>query len=498
MKLFEPCLHERIIACGGTDKGFWRSNIGMNIKERVEMKKVLHVMMLLVLAGSAYADDYTYSDAFVITVKTDNSGTSANNEFTIPTYLGSSYRYSVDCDLDGVFDAVAQTGDYTCVYPVDDPVTSRAIAIEGLFPQIYFNNDGDKEKIITVEQWGTQQWKSMENAFWGCINLAYVPDTPAPDLFSVNSMASMFNAAFQFNSDIGSWDVSSVSNMNYMFKNALAFNKDISDWNMSNVTYMSHMFSSARSFNQDISGWDVSHVLSMQGTFTDATAFNQDIGDWDVSKVTSMANMFWLADAFSQDIASWDVSDVNFMQTMFFESNISISDYDHILQQWSKLSLQEDVIFGAENRYYCNGATAKNKIQNDFNWIITDAGQNCDFYIDMPYEIVLHKLNEPTSDYLVKSLIVIREIAILSTHNTGSGSIEYAIVGGSDSSRFVILGDTLWMESVQVNNPIDSNQDNIYRVRIRAESGAYSDERTISVKVVNNAATTPIMMYLLQ
>ena len=33
------------------------------------------------------------------------------------------------------------------------------------FPRIYFNNGGDRQKLLTIEQWGTGKWTSMNSAF---------------------------------------------------------------------------------------------------------------------------------------------------------------------------------------------------------------------------------------------------------------------------------------------------------------------------------------------
>jgi hypothetical protein len=110
---------------------------------------------------------------FLITVKTDNPGTSSTTQFTVPT-AGGGYNYNVDCNNNGSLEATAQTGNYTCNYHVAETVTIRIEDNSGAgtgFPRIYFNNGGDRLKLLTIDQWGTGKWTSMNSAFSGCANL---------------------------------------------------------------------------------------------------------------------------------------------------------------------------------------------------------------------------------------------------------------------------------------------------------------------------------------
>ena len=115
---------------------------------------------LLALAFSALRMTPTSAaseDDFVITVKTDNPGTSTNTQFTIPTF-GGGYDYNVDCNDDGTDEATGQTGNYTCDYAAPGIYTIRIKDNTGArtgFPRIYFNNGGDAQKLINIEQWGT-------------------------------------------------------------------------------------------------------------------------------------------------------------------------------------------------------------------------------------------------------------------------------------------------------------------------------------------------------
>ena len=341
---------------------------------------------------------------FTMLVKTDNAGTSASDQFTIPT-TGSGYNYDVDWG-DGTT-STGVTGSTTHTFP---SAGNYVIKISGAFPRIYFNNGGDKAKLLEVQNWGNIAWTSMERAFWGCSNMD-VTATDVPDLSSVTNMSFMFADASSFNQDIGGWDVSSVTNMIYMFSGASSFNQDIGGWDTSSVTTMQDMFRGASPFNQDIGGWDVSSVTNMGYMFRGASSFNQDIGGWDVSSVTNMFGMFEYASSFNQDIGGWDTSSVTTMQSMFFGASsfnqdisnwdidqvtnlvffmliagISTTNYDLLLVGW-EATLQAaypsgvgyphtiSVIFGS-SQYTAGGAAeaARTSLVNNFGWTISDGG----------------------------------------------------------------------------------------------------------------------------
>jgi len=289
------------------------------------------------------------SKYFITIWKTDNNGTSNNNQITIPT-IGDGYNYSVDWG-DGTSSQNA-TIDITHTY---SSIGTYTVKISGDFPRIDFAKNStwdwknttyntDNLKILSIKQWGKIKWKSMNGAFAGCKNLNgeaidrpilsnvtdmgfmfseatnFNQDIGNWNVSNVTNMKAMFQLANNFNQDIGSWNVSNVTDMSFMFSDATNFNQDIGSWNVSNVTNMRTMFQLASNFNQDIESWNVSNVTDMTGMFTEATKFNQDIGSWDVSNVTNMYGMFFGATSFNQDIGSWNVSNVTNMRNMFAEA----------------------------------------------------------------------------------------------------------------------------------------------------------------------------------
>jgi len=360
---------------------------------------------------------------FVTTWKTDNTGTSNSTSIEIPTFSGETYNYDVDWNNDGIFDELGITGNVTHDFGTAGTYTIR---IQGNFPHIYFNNELDKDKILSVNQWGNQEWISMENAFYGCTN--FTGDfTDIPNLThttslsgafrsstnfnqplndwsteNVNNMSRMFERASNFNQPLNSWNTSNVTNMLYMFWVAKVFNQPLNNWNISNVTNMSSMFSGANNFNQPLNNWDTSNVTDMSGLFWGATNFNQSLNNWDTSNVTNMGSIFsrtnyfnqpldnwdtskvinmhhmFAYSVFNQDISSWNISSLTSAHYMFGSSTLSQENYDALLIGWQEQTHNNDVSFSGGNSQYCQGEAARNILSNTDGWIITDGGLSID------------------------------------------------------------------------------------------------------------------------
>ncbi len=254
------------------------------------------------------------------------------------------------------------------------------------FPHISFETTVSQEekKILSVDQWGINQWESMENAFKGCINLV-LNATDTPNLSAVSNLSAMFSGASSFNSDISAWDVSKVTNMSSLFENATAFNNGgvALAWGSKtgNVTTSQAMFMGASSFNQSVNGWDVAKITNMSNMFAQATlfnngdlgnneanslawtwghvdvltdasamfkqavSFNQDISGFKMSKVSTLANMFSGASLFNQDLSAWNVGMVSTMNAMFQDASV----FDQDLSSWNiaTLSSASDIFKGA-------------------------------------------------------------------------------------------------------------------------------------------------------
>ncbi|QCW98663.1 BspA family leucine-rich repeat surface protein [Aggregatimonas sangjinii] len=251
-------------------------------------------------------------------------GTSGNDQITIPTNPAYTYNYTVDWG-DGSIETNI-TGDVTHTFATPGRQT---ILISGDFPAIYFNDAGDKGKIVEILSWGTIQWESMEDAFHGCDNLNF-DAIDNPDLTQVSSLKNMFRNASVFNGIINDWNVSSINDISGMFANAQTFNRPLDKWVTSAVTDMSETFAGARNFNEPLDNWNTALVTNMSSMFRYASAFNQNINSWTVTQVTDMSSMFAGTGSFNFPLNLWNVSNVENMSEMFASSG-----YNHPLENWA-------------------------------------------------------------------------------------------------------------------------------------------------------------------
>ncbi|WP_299213513.1 BspA family leucine-rich repeat surface protein [uncultured Dokdonia sp.] len=297
------------------------------------------------------SDEANSNEAFITTWKTDNPGTSNDNQITLPTLFSAPFVFNYNVDWgDGTSDTGLQKG-ITHTYASPGIYT---IKITGDYPYFFVGSSANKFKLISIDQWGDIAWETFQGSFKDFKNLDVLAQD-VPDLSQVTTLHEMFmgcsslvgnasfnnwdtsniifmNGVFQdavlFNQPIGNWDLSNVLSLTDIFSGTI-FNQDLSEWNVSNVTQMSRMFRNNPIFNYPLENWDVGSVIGMNAMFEGASSFNQDIGTWDVSSVIGMSLMFD-SSAFNQDISSWNVSNVTNMNAMFRNTN-----FNHDIGNWN-------------------------------------------------------------------------------------------------------------------------------------------------------------------
>ena len=272
-------------------------------------------------AGGQSPEIRTAYAAFVTTWATSTGG----ETIRIPT-TGDGYHYYVSW----VEEAAGTGAGGTPVVGAAGPFTGDAVIalakagtyevrISGQFPRIYFNNNEDRLKIRSIEQWGDIAWSSMAYAFYGAANLVYKA-TDNPNLSNVRDLTGMWREAVLFDGDLSGWNVSNAESTAEMFYGAAAFR------------------------GHGLAGWNVSRVTNMAGMFQQATSFDQNLGSWDVRNVTAMENLF-------------------------SGSGMSQMNYDQTIIGWAQRgNLQPNVQVGAAGLKYCESADARRTLNDAFGW----------------------------------------------------------------------------------------------------------------------------------
>jgi surface protein len=225
-----------------------------------------------------------------------------------------------------------------------------------------------------VSNWDVSSVTSMKHMFRNTSSAN--PNTTNWDVSSVTDMRLMFYNTSSANPDVSNWDVSSVTSMYAMFYGASSANPEVSNWDVSSVTSMYAMFFRASSANPDVSNWDVSNVTDMRSMFRNTSSANPEVSNWDVSNVTDMRSMFRNTSSANPDMRNWDISNVTNMSSMLENSNLSVENLTLIYENWSQLTLQQNVSFSAGNtKYNSSGQSGRDVLTNTYNWTITDGGQ---------------------------------------------------------------------------------------------------------------------------
>lgn len=235
--------------------------------------------------------------SFIIEVDTTKAGSSSSDQFTIPT-TGTGYNYTVKTS-DGQA-LTGRTGNTTITFPSSG---IYEVKISGDFPRIYFNNTGDRLKLIDIKQWGNIQCgNSLTRAFYGCENME-MSATDAPDLSNTTIISEIFRNCDKFNTNINHWDVSNIVIADGVFYQTAIYNQPLDQWDVSNFENITNFFNEALSFNQSLNSWNTASLKECNAVFKGGI-YNQPLDNWIMDSVTTIREMFYLNTSFNQDISS--------------------------------------------------------------------------------------------------------------------------------------------------------------------------------------------------
>jgi len=282
---------------------------------------------------------------------------------------GTAETVTIPCQNVGTFDATIDWGDgaSSTITTFNDAdlaheyadIADHTITITGTFPNIYFNDTGDKLKLKKVLNFGDTGLITMGSSFFGCSNLTEVLSTHT-NMSGITTFSQCFRACASLTTiESGGWNLSSVTTFQDLA---------VSCGNLTSI---------------DVTNWDVSAVTNMRSMFNACTSLASiDVANWDVSSVTDMVNTFRGMTAIT-DIAidGWDVSGVTAAslgaQTFMLNTSITTATYDAALIHYDSLTVNSGVEWGFGANQYSAGAaaTARQSLIDNDTWTINDGGQ---------------------------------------------------------------------------------------------------------------------------
>jgi len=309
------------------------------------------------------------SPLFKMTIDTTQAG-SASDTFVLPLRAGTVNMTVFWGDGNSDVITAYNQAELTHIYASSG---TYQITLDGDFTAVFFINGGDKLKLSSIDNWGTNQWTIFGFCFYGCSNMvANYSDTP--DTSICNSFQNQFRGCVNFNGAVD-FDTSSLTSTNGMFYGCTNFNQPI-NWNCPLLSNPSSMFFLCTNFNSTVNLTTTSALANLSRMFQQCTNFNSAITISDTSGVTSMSIMFYLCTNFDQDVSGFDISSVTTAASMFLLSGFAQTNYDLLLPAWDSYGTS-NVTFHAGTAQYAAAtstpATAHANLTGR-GWIITDGG----------------------------------------------------------------------------------------------------------------------------
>ena len=136
-----------------------------------------------------------------------------NESITLPLRSGYNYNFNVDWG-DGSSNEVTSHDDIDITHTYTK-AGDYTLTISGELEAWFFNNSGNKDKIIAIKDLGNTGWTNLEGAFEGC---RYLTEVMGGHISRVTNINRMFKGVTSIkNIDFTSWDFALVTEINETF-----------------------------------------------------------------------------------------------------------------------------------------------------------------------------------------------------------------------------------------------------------------------------------------
>jgi hypothetical protein len=320
-------------------------------------------------AGETLLKSDSNIDAFIIEVKTDETGTSNDNQFQFTGALGDYDVIAKQNDIIvQVFNNLSDEQTITLAngagtYTLE--VNAKAVSP---FTGMRFNNSGDKEKITKNLQWGIFN-DTRQGLFLGCSNLTEIASdiqwinttTNGDSMFSNCNLTSLPSEMTLANLTIG----------DRMFKNCNLTSLP-SEMTLANLTDGERMFGNC-SLTSLPSEMTLANLTNGNGLFGNCNLTSLP-SEMTLANLTSGDGMFSNCDLPSLP-SEMTLANLTSGDGMFLNNTINTARYSTLLVDMEDLNSNANVPFnGGDSQYNADGETARNLLIANQNWTFTDGG----------------------------------------------------------------------------------------------------------------------------
>lgn len=302
-----------------------------------------------------FVNSYSFEQAsFKFRIDTNNTGngSSANNEFELPLIATFSPLNLIVNWGDGIESNITNPTQSETLHQYNTRGVYD-IEITGEMTGWQFNNNGDREKMLEISNWGIFKF-DVQSTFRNCENLL-ITATDSPIISTLRNAFRDCDALQIF--DVSNWDLSSCTSLRETFRNAGSVS--------GLLTFL------------DVSNWDTSNVNSIQSIIRSTSLSVFDTTNWNTSSVTNMKDAFRDNQFWDYSMANFDMSNVTDLKDILRGGQLSTANYDATLISWASQTLgqNEQTNFG-DSEYTGGGVAevARTSIINDFGWTIRDGG----------------------------------------------------------------------------------------------------------------------------
>lgn len=353
---------------------------GVNQNESLSVAEVVAAAVDMAEAETLGLNEATgvFGANMVFTVKTDNTGTSGSDQFTLPMFPGEVAQFDIDWGDGSSVDTITAWNDAALTHTFSGGAGTYTITImptppatKPNFAAIRFNGGGDRLKILTIERWGLNEWTHGNGAFLNCSNLVLNATDKLVFAASLTSISNFFQG-IATTGGVAHFDYNNLIQIDSFLQNATNFDEDMSatDWSK-----MKNISSALRNTAMN------SPVPTNMGAGVNASScFSSTQISSDMSSITfaptNISNMFAGNTAMTTGFASWDVSGLTTAGSFAPNMTISVAEYDATLIAWAAQTVNSGVTISFGSSKYTGGgaAAAARATLVSAGWTITDGG----------------------------------------------------------------------------------------------------------------------------